>query len=194
MKIPSDKDEQARFLRYLIDICMTSREERRTLYEKRRRYYLFGQNTEAMVRHNRMYNHIGLVSSFLFSPDGFQYAIAAPRDADDTEIQMMTALQDSFNQDVQDDGIGDVLAEAVSWSLVYDTMIVKQGWNDISKQQFITKVQPWMFGVFRESLEDLAQQPAMVHAYVIDYDLNDFPFFNPTYFRPISGRGCAPFR
>ena len=149
---------------------MTSRDERNSLYQKRRRYYIFGQNSDSFVKHNRLYGHIGLVSSFLFSPDGFNYAIAAAPDADETEIQQITALQDSFNQDVQDDGIGDEIAEAVTWSLIYDTVICKQGWNDITKQQFITRINPFMFGVFDESLTDFASQPALCHMFIINYD------------------------
>lgn len=140
------------------------------MYEKRRRYYNFGQNSLSKAKHNRMKAHIGLVSSFLFSPDGLNYSMAAARNADDGEIEQVTALQDSWNQDVQDDGIADVFDEAVLWSLIFDTMVVKQGWNDVTKQQFATLVAPDCFGVFRESVNSFTDQPAFVQAFVIDYD------------------------
>lgn len=170
MKIPSEAGAKQTFVRYIIDCCMASRADRLAMYEKRRRYYLYGQNSSGMVRHNRLNSHMGLVSSFLFSPDGLNYAISAPRNAAEIDIQKIVAFQDSWNQDVQDDGIADVFAEAVNWSLVFDTMIIKQGWNDVSGQQFATLIEPYSFGVFRESITDFAAQPAMVHDYVIDYD------------------------
>lgn len=170
MKIPSELGEKENFLRYIIDICMASRHERQGMYEKRRRYYNFGQNNMAKARHNRIKAHVGLVSSFLFDPAGLNYSMAAPRNADDIEIAKITALQDSWNQDIQDDGIGDVFAEAVTWAVVMDTMVIKQGWNDVSKQQFATPITPDQFGVFRESITDFSAQPAFVQAYVIDYD------------------------
>jgi hypothetical protein len=170
MKIPNDPADQQTFIRYIIDICMDSREERREMYEKRRRYYNYGQNVEEKCKHNRLKAHIELVSSFLFSPDGLHYSMAAQSAADDGEIARVTALQDSWNQDVQDDGIADEFAQAVTWSLNFDTMIVKQGWNDITKQQFMTLIDPYDFGVLRESVTDPASQQAFVQAYVIDYD------------------------
>lgn len=170
MKIPSEKEQKENFIKYIIDVCMASREDRRSMYEKRRRYFNYGQNAEKKARHNRLKSHIGLVASFLFSPDGLSYSVSAPRNAEENEIEKITALQDSWNQDVYDDGLGDVFAEAVTWSIVMDTMVIKQGWNDVSKQQFATLVTPDSFGVFRESVTDFSTQPAFVHAAVIDYD------------------------
>lgn len=149
---------------------MASREDRRALCEKRRSYYNFGQNGDAKARHNILKAHIGLVSSMLYAPDGLTYSLAAPAAADDKEIERVTALQDTWNQDIQDDGLVDIFAEAVTWSLVFDTMIIKQGWNDVTKQQFGTLIEPYSFGVFRESLTDFAAQPALCQAYTIDYD------------------------
>lgn len=169
MRIPSEENDKKNFVRYLIDVCMASRESRAAMYDRRRRYYLYGQNADDFVKHNRLYSHMGLVASFLFTPE-FSYSMSAPRNASDLEIEKITVLQDSWNQDLQDDGIADVLCEAVNWALVYDTMIIKQGWNDVSKQQFATLIPPDMFGVFRESVTDFSAQPAFCQKLVIDYD------------------------
>ena len=81
MKIPSNQAEKEQFVAYIIDCCMASSEDRRSLYERRRRYFLYGQNTNAKVKFNRLKSHMKLVASFLFSPDGLVYNVAPPRNA-----------------------------------------------------------------------------------------------------------------
>lgn len=170
MKIPSNSVEKEELVQYIISCCMASQEDRRSLYERRRRYFLYGQNSETKVRFNRLKSHMKLVASFLFSPDGLIYNIAPPRNADEHAIQQLLALQDDFNEDIHDTGLGDVFSEAVLWSLNFDTMIVKMGWNDISGHSFGKLIEPSSFGVFREDDTDFDSQPAMNHRFSLDYD------------------------
>lgn len=170
MYIPEKKNEKRAFLKWIVDICTASQDKRRSLYDRRRLYYLFGQNQYSTVRFNKMKSHIRLVSSFLFSPDGLQYTIAAPHNADEKSIQKYVSLQDDLNDDVQDFGIADSLSEAVLWSLVYDTMIPKIGWNDITHQPFLHLIEPCNFGVFREDISDFSAQQAVCHTIHIDWD------------------------
>lgn len=170
MIIPEDEGGKATFLKWIIDICTASQQERRKMYERRRRFYLFGQDQEWFTRLNRMESHLGLVSSFLFSPDGLQYNISAPRNSDDKEIQQVLALQDDWNEDVQDSGLADSCSDAVNWGLVFDTMIIKLGWNDISGQIFPYLIEPSSFGIFREDLADFSSQQAFTHSYILDFD------------------------
>ena len=169
MQIPNDEAEKAKFLSWIVEICTASQWERRKLYELRRRYYLFGQNQEFMNRFNRMQSHLGLVASFLFSPDGLQYTISAPPNSDDNKISQYLALQDDWNEEVQDSGLADACSEAVLWSLVFDTMVLKIGWDDVSGQLFPYMVEPSSFGVFRED-QNFAMQQAFTHSYVLDFD------------------------
>lgn len=170
MFIPEKKNEQRAFIKWIIDICTTSQDKRRSMYDRRRLYYLFGQNKYQTVRLNKLKSHLGLVSSFLFSPDGLQYTLSAPHNADEDTIHKYIALQDDLNDDIQDFGVADVFSEAVIWSLVYDTMILKAGWNDITGQPFVNLVEPCNFGVFREDISDFSAQQAVCHTINIDWD------------------------
>lgn len=170
MKIPSNKPDLEQFLGLVIESCMASESERRSLYEKRRRYFLYGQDADEKVRFNRLKSHMKLVSSFLFSPESLVYNIAPPKNADEPSIQKFLALQDDFNEDVHDSGIADVFSEAVLWALNFDTMVVKLGWNDTIGQGTAELVEPSSFGVFREDKMDFASQPAMNHSFLLDYD------------------------
>lgn len=170
MKIPPKEGEKQQFVEYVIDCCMASQEERRTLYDRRRRYFLYGQDEEIKVKFNRLKSHMKLVSSFLFSPDGLVYNIAPPKNADEQTIQQFLALQDDWNEDVHDSGLADTFGEAVLWGLNFDTMVIKQGWNDTSGQGFAKLLEPGCFGVWREDDPDFSSQRAMNHRFTLDYD------------------------
>lgn len=170
MKIPNEESSKERFLKLIIDACSASMDERRTMYEKRRRYYLYGQDMDVKTRFNRLKTHMKLVASFLFSSEGLIYNLTPPKNADENTIQQFLALQDDWNEDIHDSGIADVFAEAVLWGLNYDTMILKQGWNDTSGQQFAHLIEPSSFGVYREDNPDFTSQQAMCHTFLLDYD------------------------
>ncbi len=170
MKISSNTVEKEELVQYVISCCMASEEDRRSLYERRRRYFLYGQNSETKVKFNRLKSHMKLVASFLFSPDGLVYNIAPPRNADEHSIHQLLALQDDFNEDIHDTGLADTFAEAVLWSLNFDTMIVKMGWNDTKGNFFGRLIEPSSFGFWREDDPDFDSQQAMNHRFSLDYD------------------------
>lgn len=170
MKIPESEKSKDEFVSYTVECCMASQTERKALYERRRRYFLYGQNADAKARFNRLKAHMKLVSSFLFSSEGLAYNITPPKNADESTIKQFLALQDDFNEDIHDSGLADVFADTVTWALNFDTMIAKLGWNDISDQLFANMVEPSCFGVWREDDPSFASQPAMNHTYLLDYD------------------------
>lgn len=170
MRIPSNPAEKEEFLRVIIDACMASWQERSELYEKRRRYYMYGQNADQKVRFNRLKSHIKLVSSFLFSSEGLIYNVTPPKNADEHTIQQFLALQDDWNEDVHNSGLADEFADALTWAVNFDTMILKLGWNDITSQVFAEPIEPVCFGVYREDKKSFATQPAMNHSMLLDWD------------------------
>lgn len=170
MRIPNDPIELSRFLRFIVDTCMQSQKERNSLYQKRRRYFMYGQNKEEKVKFNRLKSHIELVTSFLYSAEGLVYNISAPQNAEEVMIQQMKAIEDRWNETVRDSGLADAADQAIMWGVVLDSMFMKIGWNDISQMPFATLINPGNFGVFREDLDELDAQPAMVHSFIIDYD------------------------
>ena len=169
MNFPDDEDKLKDRVRWVIDQCNGSRNDRTELYNRRERYFLFGTDSSDQVRYNRLESHIDLVAAFLYAPDHAFYNIAADRNADDAVVKQAIALQDEWNDDFQDDGLSDLVAEAIPWSLVYDTMVIKQGWNDTREAQTAELVPPQNFGVFREDLPDLDSQQAFCHTYFLDW-------------------------
>src|SRR5258708_18238109 len=169
MKIPGGS-EKTKFVQWIKETCCASQDDRNQMYQRRRRYFLYGQNQDQKVRLNRLKSHISLVNSFLYNSDGLAYAIAAPPNADDLLVQKFLAIEDDWNEEFRDCGLADLFDQALNWASVLDTMIIKQGWNDRTGQQFGKLIHPAPFGVFREDDYDFASQEAFVHSYIIDYD------------------------
>lgn len=169
MIFPTDDEGIEKRVKWIIDTCLATRDDRAQLYQRRERYFLFGTDSRDQVRYNRLESHIDLVAAFLYSPDHAFYNIAADRNASDAVVKQAIALQDEWNDDYQDDGISDAVAEAIPWSLVYDTMIIKQGWSDTRKAQYAKLVPPQNFGVFREDVTDLNSQSAFCETYFLEW-------------------------
>lgn len=168
MKVPTVAAEKREWLANIVEVCTASQFERMGLYAKRRSYFLYGQNQPAIVRFNRLKSHIALVSSFLYSEDGLAYSIAAPSNASEEQVQQFLAVEDEWNDEFRDSGLATNCADAILWSLVLDSMILKQGWNDRGGL-FGELVEPSSIGFFRED-RPFESQEAINHSYLIDYD------------------------
>lgn len=170
MIIPDKEPEKTDFVKWVIDTCTNSIRDRKDLYERRRRYLLFGSASDSESLYNRLESHLDLVSSFLYSPDNANFNIAANRNADDATIRQVRALQDDWNDDFRDHGFAGMFSDALMWSLCYDTMLIKSGWNNTREHGFSVMVPPEHFGVFNEANPDLDSQQAFCHSYYIEYD------------------------
>lgn len=169
MIFPTNKDALSNAVKWLIDRCLSTRDERDRLYQWRERYYLFGTMGYDPAKYNRLESHLDLVTSFLYAPDHAFFHISADANADDIDVLKATALQDDFNEDFQEAGISDAIMDSIPWSLVYDTMMIKQGWNRDKNQWFCELVPPHNFGVYREDVSDLDSQKCFTHTYFMDY-------------------------
>lgn len=169
MIFPTDDDELEDRVRYLIERCLSTREDRDRLYQWREKYYLFGTQGYEQSRYNRLESHLDLVTSFLYAPDHAFFHISADQNADEKTIQRAVTLQDDFNDDFQDNGISDAVMASIPWSLVYDTMLLKQGWNRDQGEWFVELVPPHNFGVYREEITKLDSQQCFCHTYHLDY-------------------------
>ena len=170
MIIPENPRLKAEYLQWILDTCLNSKDDRKPLYDRRRNFFLFGTGSDQDIIYNRIESHIDLVSSFLYSPDHAEFSLSAPPNASDAIVKQFMAAQDSFNNDFRDAGLFDYFADALNWSIAFDSTFLKMGWSDVRDEETCTLVEPWKFGVFAEEITDLDAQPAFVHTYHIDYD------------------------
>lgn len=169
MILPEDQDELQKCVAWLIQRCLSTREDREKMYQYREKHYLFGNDGYQTARVNVIESHLDLVTSFLYAPDHSFYHCAAQNGDDPIAVLKAIAFQDDFNDDFQTCGISAAIMAAIPWSLVYDTMIPKQGWNRDTDEWFMELVPPHNFGVFQEHITNLDWQQAFCHTYFIDY-------------------------
>src|SRR5581483_4657116 len=170
MIIPRDPKKRDEKVKWVADVCMQSNEDRKKIYDRRKRYFLYGTYGQETVRYNRLYAHTDLVASFLFAEDHARYSISAPRNSDEAVIKQTLAAEEEWNDTFRDSGLGTAYGNALPWSLVYDTMFLKLGWNSERDELFGRTVLPSSFGVFDESEPDIDSQEAFAHRYTLDWD------------------------
>jgi hypothetical protein len=170
MIIPEEPRRQAEFIKWVLDVCLNSRQDRKELYDRRRQFWLYGTSSDQDILYNRIESHLDLVSSFLYSSDHAQFSLSAPLNSPDALVKQFMSVEDSFNNDFRDAGLFDYFGDAIIGSLVWDSMILKSGWSDVNEDATCTLIEPWKFGVFSEEVAELESQQAFVHTYHIDYD------------------------
>ena len=170
MIIPRDKLKRDEKVQWIASVCRQSQEDRRKIYDRRKRYFLYGTYGQETVRYNRLYAHMDLVASFLFAEDHARYSISAPRNSEETIVKQMLAAEDDWNDTFRDSGLAEQFGVNLLWSLVYDSMFIKMGWNDEREELFGRTVLPSAMGVFDESEPDLDSQEAFCHTYPLDWD------------------------
>ena len=170
MIIPGPGPRQEDFVKWVCDVCLASKNERKELYDRRRQFFLYGTGADSEIIYNRIESHLDLVASFLYASDHAQFALAAPPNSEDAVVKQFMAAENSFNNDFRDAGLFDYFGDAIIGSLVFDSMILKSGWSAVHNDATCTLIEPWKFGVFSEEITELESQQAFVHSYHIDYD------------------------
>lgn len=171
MIIPKAKKKRDDTIDEIAQLCLSSKRDRDQLYLMRKRYFHFG-TTDYMVevKYNRLSAHLDLVSSFLYAPDHVRYSISPPRNANDVTVAQIAAAADEWNDTFRESGLAYQFADAVLWSLIYDSMIIKLGWNDSRRDLFAKLISPSDFSVYDESEPDLDSQEAFIHTYCLNWD------------------------
>jgi hypothetical protein len=170
MIIPRNKAKRDEKVQWIASVCKQSQEDRRAIYDRRKRYFLYGTYGQETVRYNRLYAHMDLVAAFLFAEDHARFSISAPRNSAEAIVKQMLAAEDDWNDTFRDSGLAAQYGVNLLWSLVYDSMFIKMGWNSEREELFGRTVLPSAMGVFDESDPDLDSQEAFTHTYSLDWD------------------------
>lgn len=172
MIIPTTPEAKERKIKYLADTCLDSQQDRFNAYLYRRQYFLYGSGDDrgGRVLYNRLQAHTDLVASFLYSADHADFEIAAPRNDEQPIVEQCLAATEDWNDEFRDSGLAYQVADAVLWSLIFDSMFIKAGWNDTREELTSILVPPYNFGVYDESESELGNQHCFAHTFTIDYD------------------------
>lgn len=164
MIIPKEDVDRERFFEDTVRKCLVSQEERARNYGLMRDYYLRGSGPEEQeTPYNKIFPHIELLTAFLFSAETTKFAIHVGPEIHDNEWKKIPALSKSLNTEWMNSGADLVFSQALTWALVYNTMMIKLVVRGRDTHPFA--VEPHCFGVLREDLPFTDRQEAMVHIY-----------------------------
>lgn len=166
MKIPKESLEREQFYWELIEKCNYSASDRKPQYTRLRNNFLFGSTEGSPVPFNKIYPHIDLLTSFLFSIDTTRFSIELDADAAKEEINKLSVGTKAVNEAWHKGNADVVFNTCLQWALVYNTMICKLV-PTIGGGISFYALEPHNFGVLREDIPYIDRQEAMFQSYYI---------------------------
>ena len=163
MRIPTDPVSRQDFYIDMMEKCLVSQNERTAMYSTLRSYYLFGSGMdEAPAHYNKIYPHIDQLSSFMYSADTTRFSINIGASQSKSFHKMIPALTKGLHDYWLNSNADQVFAQALNWSLCYNSTFVKLVWRNGIHPYMI---EPQAFGVLREDTPYTDRQEAMVQIY-----------------------------
>lgn len=147
----------------LVTKCMATRRDRVNGYNGLKHYLLWGAQEGDQAPYNKIYPHMDLLTSFLYSQSTVEYDVAV-QNLPEPIFKQAQLISQRLNMNFHDCGVADLFSEALLWALTFNSTLLKFNWNGGLEPYFI---EPHNFGVLREDVNSLDRQEAFVHSYMI---------------------------
>lgn len=164
MILPSDVEDRARLYRNIVRECDVSRDERRARARQQRTWYLTGTEGGEPSRYNKLDEHVDASAAFLFAPESVRFGVVVPPRYGDRYLEEVEVARDELHRVWHDGSMGMVIALAVEWAHVYDSVAVKVLVSDGEARPMLLP-DTTDLTVWNESLDSLDEQEALVHHY-----------------------------
>ena len=191
MIIPPAAERQA-FYVDIVNKCEASQSDRKQNNDGYRAYYLQGSlGSQKNVMQNRLRDKVNLLSSFLYAQEttkfGIKFAAHVPAEQRlYADVLREVALDNWHNTDTDR-----IFGDATTWSLVFGAMFKKVLWGPQGLETF--PLEPHSFGVYREDVDPIARQEAMVMKFHITRaELNRQLFKHPNRDKILQSLAGAP--
>jgi hypothetical protein len=167
MIIPRKPEEAAPLFRNTIRECLVSCDSRRAHYARLRRYALYGSDTGEDARRNKIDEFVESSSAMCYASEFVRLHPTLPRSYGDQWIEELDAARDVLGDLFLDSGTDQAFGQMVWWAHVYPSMFCKVL---VSDHRVVPEViqDPSDLGVWRERLDSLDKQEAIVHRFDMD--------------------------
>lgn len=167
MKIPASILDRDQLYDEVAQACLVSRNDRIAFYERMRSYYLWGcDGASNPATFNKIFPGVDQLAAFIFSAETTRLGIVLGESAkDEIELPKVPSLVRRLNSEWSDSNADIQFGQALRWSMVYGTMVLKLIQRRRRTIPYI--VDPHSFGVYDESKPYLSDQEAFVHTYSI---------------------------
>ena len=179
MIIPPVADRKE-FYTELVNQCEASRADRRQANDGYRRYYLQGSlGQQKNVMQNRLRDKVNLFSSFIYGQETTKFDIKFDVHVPAEQRLYADVLREKASDNWHNTDTDRMFGDAVTWSCVYGSMFEKTLWHPgLGLQTY--PLEPHSLGVYREDVDSLERQEAIVMTFHITKpELNRMLFNHP---------------
>lgn len=152
----------------IVSQCTASRETRRTQYRQLKSYFYTGASNGQSTMHNKCYNQVDKLSSYLFSPSEVRFTLKSDESEGSDWSGPLGVSARHINDEFERAGCGLSFGSAVDVALTYGCGFVKTTWSRDGYEPHV--ILPQFMGVLREDVMDLDRQEAFVHSYYMTPD------------------------
>lgn len=167
LKVPSDHNARVRFANDLIEQCRSSVGIRAAYYRLINAIVETGRQNGSKALINMMFNHVDRMASHLYSPVELRFTVGFenmyPKNVNDRAEVVARALTKTWEKH----NLDTLFEQGVFESCKYGACIQKQmtKYKTVGDDQIPVYpgriVMPWQFGVYREDLNKIEDQPAV---------------------------------
>lgn len=152
-----------------INICRASAGQRLAAARTMRQWSTTGSNSETVAIYNRLGPHIDRMASYLFSPSGLRFSVEFENEYPQDMIAKADVAARFLSKKFARWNIDTAFSAAMIPALTYGGCLMKQMWSN--KGIHAKLVMPWNFGVYREDVNDIGQQEALLETtYITKYE------------------------
>lgn len=159
----ADLDSQAS---ELVTQCMATRTERVQMYDGLYHYFLFGAQEGNQAPYGKIYPHIDLLTSYLYSQSTVEYDVSV-ENVPDPVYKQAELIGRRANIYFHDYGCADHFKEALSLAFVWGSTLLKLNSRTAPFRLEPYLIQPHNFGVLNEGVNMLDRQEAFCESYTI---------------------------
>lgn len=165
MYIPDKQKDLKKFALDTIEICQHSIGQRQSRCRQLRQWIETGRANGQKSIYNKLYAHTDRLQSYLFSPSDLRFTIDFENHYEKDLLLQADMAARVLGREWERNNIDIMFGEGVKVSLDYGACIIKAlARKDDDKVARIESrlVMPWMFGVYDEAVNNLADQEAML--------------------------------
>jgi hypothetical protein len=164
--LPSGGDRSALF-RNLVRECLVSADTRRTRNQVLRNWYLLGTDGQGKARRNKLAEWVDQSASYCYAPESVRFGVVLPTQYGDAFIEEEDAAREEMHRVFHDTDAALTFGLGVEFAHVYDSVIFKVITNE-NEADLELVPDPADIGVWRENLDSLDKQEAIVHRFEMD--------------------------